>query len=255
MKIPTVQEMRNADAETIRSGLYSGFALMTSAGNAAAEEIIRRTRTSNRIYHILTGSGNNGGDGFIIAANLIRTFGKKRVVLHRAAPPEKLTGDASEAFRALPSDRLEQNDLNAEDLDPEQDLVIDCLLGTGFKGEVREPLKNWIALINASKCPVISIDVPSGLDGDSGSGDPILADLTLTLAAPKPGLLTGNGPAACGLLKVLSIGIPDSILEQVSPGGITGIDTPYFRSLLRRLDPMTYKQKRGHVLIIGGSSA
>ena len=255
MKILTPTEMRQADSETIRSGLFSGIGLMRSAGNAAANKILDLTRGMKRCFHILTGSGNNGGDGFIIAARLREEAGRERVILHCTAPEEKLSGDALSAFRELPQDIIIKNSLTADDLNNDQDLVIDCLLGTGIKGEVREPVKSWISLVNRSGCPVISIDIPSGLDGETGTGDAIIADATLTLAAPKTGLLTGNGPSVCGTLHTVPIGIPDEILNAVAPEGVPALDTQTVRHLLRPLDPATYKQKRGHILIPGGSAS
>ena len=255
MKILTPGEMRQADAETIQSGLFSGIGLMQSAGNAAAEKILRLTNGMDRCFHILTGSGNNGGDGFVIAARLLEQFGRDRVILHCAAPAEKLSGDALLAYQELPPDIVKKNSLTAEDLQKDRDLVIDCLLGTGIRGEAREPVRSWIDLVNRSGCPVISIDIPSGLDGETGSGNAVTADATLTLAAPKTGLLTGNGPSACGKLHVVPIGIPDEILNAVAPDAVPAIDTKTIRALLRPLDPATYKQKRGHVLILGGSAS
>lgn len=255
MKILSPDEMRRADNETIRSGLFTGIGLMTSAGQAAAKAIIRMTRHTERVFHILTGSGNNGGDGFVIAAELYRCLGRERVILHCAVPEEKLSGDALTAYRALPDKIHRSRTLTEQDLQPDRTLVIDCLLGTGVKGEAREPVKSWIRLVNGSGCPVISIDVPSGLDADTGTGESIVADATLTLAAPKKGLLTPRGASVCGKLQVIPIGIPEKILNEVAPDAPEGIDTATFRRMLQPLDPATYKQKRGHVLIIGGSSS
>ncbi len=254
MKILTPGEMRQADSETIRSGLFSGIGLMQSAGTAAAEKILHLTSGMERCFHILTGSGNNGGDGFVIAKRLLEQSGRDRVVLHCAAPAEKLSGDALLAYRELPPEIAIRSSLSAGDLVQDRDLVIDCLLGTGIKGEAREPVKSWIRVVNQSRCPVISIDIPSGLDGETGAGDAVIADATLTLAAPKTGLLTGNGPSACGKLHVVPIGIPEEILNAVAPDAVPAIDTPTVRSLLRPLDHAAYKQKRGHLLILGGSS-
>lgn len=255
MNVFTPTQMRAADAQTILSGAFSGIGLMRSAGTAAALEILRLTDGMDRVFHILAGSGNNGGDGFIIAADLQKAFGRERVILHCAAPEERLTGDALLAYQELPPDVRKKENLSAEDLDPEKDLVIDCLLGTGIKGAAREPVKHWIELVNASRCPVISIDIPSGLDGETGENDSIIADATLTLAAPKTGLLTGNGPSACGKLYTVPIGIPEEIMQSFAPETVPAIDTATARALFRPLDPATYKQKRGHVLVVGGSAS
>ena len=136
MKILTPGEMRLADAETIRSGLFSGIGLMRSAGNAAAEKILRLTNGMDRCFHILTGSGNNGGDGFVIATRLLEQFGRDRVLLHCAAPAEKLSGDALLAYQDLPPDIVKKSTLTTDDRKQDRDRVIECLLGTGIRGEV-----------------------------------------------------------------------------------------------------------------------
>ena len=170
MNILTPAEMKQADSETIRSGLFSGIGLMQSAGNAAAGKILQLTGGLKHCFHILTGSGNNGGDGFIIAARLMEQFGRERVILHCAAPEEKLSGDALPAYQGLPPDIRKKTSLTAEDLNKDRDLVIDCLLGTGIKGEAREPVKSWIRITvvkPSNACPEnfwISDTAPSTAD-------------------------------------------------------------------------------------------
>jgi len=254
MKALSAEQMRQTDKTVIGSGICSGFQLMTAAGHAAETEIRRFVSRlaipEKTVIHVLTGPGNNGGDGFVIAAGLAKDLS---VVIHCAVPPEKLRGDALLAFHAMP-DLLKDSvlyDLNEHDLD-EHSVVIDCLLGTGITGAPREPIRSWIGLVNASRRPVVSVDIPSGLNADDGTapGGAIRATMTLTLAAPKTGLL--SAPAYCGTLRLVDIGIPAEYIEQFADApAVTDLNTA--RALFRREEPDTYKQRRGRVLIIGGS--
>lgn len=255
MKALTALQMRNTDQTVIGCGISSGFHLMTRAGNAAEKEIRRfagsLTLPGKTQFHILAGPGNNGGDGFIIAAGLANDF---PVVLHCTVPPEKLHGDALLAFQALPDavKNTVRHDFSADEAG-DSAVIIDCMLGTGISGPPREPVGAWIAEVNRSRRPVVSIDIPSGLNADDGSapGGAVRAALTLTLAAPKTGLLTA--PGYCGRLKVVDIGIPAPFIERFAAApDVT--DTNAVRALIRRESPDTYKQLRGRVLIAGGSA-
>lgn len=234
---------------------------MQRAGSAAAfsilKDILPDLRSERPAFLILTGAGNNGGDGFVIASVLSEKFASGPIQIRSAVPTGKLRGDARLAFDAMP-ERLRDSvlfDLKPEDLTDPSLLVIDCLLGTGITGSPREPVRSWIAMINASLRPVVSIDVPSGLNCDDGSasGGAVLATETLTFAAPKIGLLTGEGPRFCGRLRVLDIGIPPDLIERCHEMP-DAADAGCIRDLYYREDSDTYKQKRGRVLILGGSS-
>ena len=134
--------------------------------------------------------------------------------------------------------------------------MIDALLGTGFSGTLKEPWLHWINLVNYLNLPVVAADLPSGLDADDGEvrgGAAVRADVTVTFGFPKTGMLTGQGPALCGRIRVIDIGLPaeteDGIERFVSCTGL-----PDVRARLRPLPFDTYKQKRGHVAVVGGSA-
>lgn len=247
----SAQAMRNMDAETINSGVCTGIELMTRAGIAAAKEVIafadRTTLTRPVIYHVFAGGGNNGGDGFVIAAYLAEQFGKDAVSLHMAADAENLKGDALLAYQRMPAD-LKKQDIGRNSI------IVDCLLGTGadISGGLREPVKSMIGEINSSGVPVIAIDVPSGVCADHGAGPDgaVCAVETLTFAAPKDGLFFSA--KYCGKIRVLDIGIPAEIMEK-TPKGYHVFDRDAARALLKRNDHDVYKQKRGHLLVVGGS--
>lgn len=253
MKAFSAAQMRKADSDTINSGYCSGITLMSNAGNAAADWIIRHYPGINNC-HILTGRGNNGGDGFIIAARLAASAGSGKIFLHMTADESQLKGDALAAYQMVPDKVVIRRDTFSADGITPHDLIVDCLLGTGICGGLRDPFGAWINAVNQCPCPVIAIDIPSGLNADDGTVSDIAvrAQNTLTFAAPKIGLLVGSGPGHCGRITVLDIGIPPEILAQ--PGGIDVTDLQTVRRLLKPVPYDTYKQRRGSVLVIGGSS-
>ena len=255
----SAQAIRHMDAECIRTGLYTGIELMTRAGNAAAAEIIHFAERTHftPVFHIFTGSGNNGGDGFVIAARLAEQYGCDAVTLHAAVPEEKLKGDAAEAYKNMPEDLKKRIVRALPDFKTEENaIIIDCLLGTGtdLSNGLREPVKSLIGAINQSPCPVIAIDIPSGMCADRGIGPDgaVCAVETLTFAAPKNGFFADGSAKYCGKIRVLDIGIPEKIMTLES-GGYGIFDLTAARKLFRKNDYDTYKQKRGSLLILGGS--
>lgn len=255
MKAVSGSVMRGLDRATIESGVLSGIELMNNAANVLAEEVIKfcKEHSLSRI-NIICGKGNNGGDGFALAPILQRE-GFSAVTLYCAFGETDLQGDALLAFEAM-SYELKSNIRFEPDSDLESagSLCVDALLGTGLKGEVRAPFTGWIDAINLSKRPVISVDIPSGLDSDKGkcSDYCVKADMTVTFELPKKGLLINDGPSCCGILKVRKIGIPRKLIDEIDDfyGTTTACD---LKNVIVREDFATWKNRRGHVLVIGGS--
>ena len=250
MKAVSAQTMRSLDAETIRSGVFDGFRLMLHAGEAAAREILRSFPCARK-YVILAGKGNNGGDGSVVAARLAESG--RNVGFFLTCEPGELSGDALTAFQNLPSDIPVRRDLTPDDFGPDC-LIVDALLGTGFSGSPRDPAASWIRLVNSSNCPVVSLDLPSGLNADDGStpGEAVRADLTVTFELPKAGLFLGNGPNLSGRIRVPKIGIPRTLTEA-APALFRIASQEDALPFLGREVADTYKNQRGHVLIVGGS--
>lgn len=254
MKARTGAEMRELDRMAIQNCNIPGIQLMEHAGAAVAfyaEELAKPFRFPD--FLCLTGKGNNGGDAFI-AARLLSEKGRS-CKLFLTCPPEQLAGDAAEAFRRLP-ESIKKNikfSLSEFDFSPES-IIIDGLLGTGIRGTPRSPADEWIRIVNQSGQPVLSIDIPSGLDSDSGAGTCcIKADKTVTFAAHKRGMFHGIGPDVCGMVHLAPIGFPKPLLETDSESD-TEIFTEYdFRKLLRKDPWNTHKYHRGTLLTAGGS--
>lgn len=251
MKAVSAQTMRALDAETIRSGAVDGFHLMLRAGDAAFREIIRSFPNAGK-YLVLAGKGNNGGDGSVVAARLAGSGRCVEVFL--TCDPAELSGDALSAFRLIPDSVPVHRELTPDLFDPDR-LIIDALLGTGFSGSPREPAASWIRLINNSDLPVVSLDLPSGLNADDGStpGEAVHADMTVTFELPKAGLFLKNGPALSGRLRVPKIGIPAALTDAAET--IFTVAGPEDALPFLRREPFdAYKNQRGHILIAGGSA-
>ncbi|MHB9139491.1 MAG: NAD(P)H-hydrate dehydratase [Victivallaceae bacterium] len=258
MKAVSVEQMRSLDQKTIQDFGISSFDLMERAGFGAGQEILDYTssidRKHVRRFVILTGKGNNGGDGYV-AARYLFEHSLCEIIIYSICAVECLEGAAARhagkikgKVKVAVKEKLSTDDFK------DGDIIIDALLGTGAKGKLKKPFDNWIKTVNASGLPVIALDIPSGLDGDNGKtcGDCIIADLTVTIGLPKKGLALGSGPVQCGMLKVVEIGIPYEYIKTVESDFevYTAQDA---RRLLPRLPVNSYKNTRGAVLVIAGS--
>jgi len=255
MKVVTGAQMRAIDKMTIEEYGLPGIVLMERAAGAVTGLVIRRLREKGwKRVLILCGKGNNGGDGFAVGRQLFAAGYAPRLVF--AGNPGELTGDTLANFRRA-------GDLSlVEMLDPrslfesirEADIVVDGLLGTGIRGGAREPYRSVIEAVNAGARYTISIDIPSGLDADGAkqSGPVIKARETVTLALPKLGLLTGDGPAFCGKTHVADIGIPKAVIDKAD-SLIQTLRTEEIRTLLPSRKPRSNKGTYGKVVVFAGN--
>ncbi|MDR2214064.1 MAG: NAD(P)H-hydrate epimerase [Pseudomonadales bacterium] len=189
------------------------FTLMQRAG-AAAFAALRRRWPRVRRLEICAGTGNNGGDGFIIGALAVEAGLQARI--HLLGELARVQGTALEALDLA---RARQVPVEAGiTLSPDANtVVVDALLGTGLVGALRSPYREAIAAINASALPVLAVDSPSGLDSDSGAilGDCVRADITVTFIARKLGLARGEGPRMCGEVIFDSLDVPDALYGRL----------------------------------------
>jgi hydroxyethylthiazole kinase-like uncharacterized protein yjeF len=255
MKITTAAEMREIDrATTERFGVPS-LALMESAGTAVAQFILENFRSADRIA-ILCGKGNNGGDGFVIARKLHRAGRVVDVLLLASTAESK--GDAAAMFEQLPVRAIVVQ--SVQELQAESsrslgncDLLVDALLGTGFKPPVEGLYADAIAAMNRGGKPIVAVDIPSGADSDamtpqSGAGI-VRADAIVTFTAPRPAHVFGE--LTRGPVIVAPIGSPDAAIESKLKLEVTTA-----RDLARFLAPRPMDSNKGmygHVLIVGGS--
>jgi NAD(P)H-hydrate epimerase len=247
---------------------------MENAGRGVADAIRRRwppATGGRRVVAILCGGGNNGGDGFVVARHLSASAGSSdvgaapvelRVAL--AASRAKIAGDAAAMLRAL--DGLP--DVTVSDLsgtsDPAAwravlagaDVVVDALLGTGLRDDVRGPFAVAIAAVNAARAPLtVAVDLPSGLDADTGRphGDAVQADLTVTMGARKLGLVIEPAAlATIGALEVVDLGSPLIAADVAAPRAYL-VDEAGVRERLPARTATAYKGDSGHLLVVAGS--
>lgn len=215
--------MREVDRRAINDYGLIGLVLMENAGRNAAALLLQLG--INGSVAICCGKGNNAGDGFVIARHLENAGVDVTVLL--ATPSTSLAGDAAVNFHILqqagtrivepPADSL--NSLWSSEL-ARADWIVDALLGTGTQGSVREPYLTAITLINASGRKVFAIDLPSGMDCDTGQplGACIRAQHTATFVALKPGFQIPPAADFTGQVHVIDIGVPRRLLDELASG-------------------------------------
>ncbi len=254
MKIVTAAEMREIDRVTSERFRVPSLTLMENAGTAVAEFVLERYSSARHIG-ITCGKGNNGGDGFV-AARKLREAGRE-VLLLLLTDPGDLRGDAAEMFKRLPikpvvaqsAEELRRADAQAVFGSA---VLVDAILGTGFRPPVTGLYADAIEQINSHAAPVIAVDIPSGADADAmgpQTGKIARADGVVTFTAPRPAhvfSLLADGPT------VLSpIGSPpEAISSSLNLNVITPLD---IESLLLPRRPDANKGSFGHVFVIGGS--
>ena len=212
----TREQVRDVDRLAIDDYGMLGLVLMENAGRNSAE-LLRTLGISGRVT-ICCGKGNNGGDGFVIARHLENAGVDVRVLL--CVPPSSLTGDARANLSIIEKARTP---IIAPPFDWEKELVgsdwiVDALLGTGTQGTIREPFLSAITSINSAKRKVFAVDLPSGLDCDTGQalGTCVRADHTATFVARKIGFDIPGTTEWTGTVHVIDIGVPRSLLESLN---------------------------------------
>jgi hydroxyethylthiazole kinase-like uncharacterized protein yjeF len=260
MKILTAAEMKEVDRLTTARYRVASLALMENAGRSVAEFIQQRFRdlAARRII-IVGGKGNNGGDGFVVARHL-RTMGAKPEVYFIGSPRE-IKGDAAANLNRWKKAGKLQNDsaLHAEFFSrlPSGSIVIDALLGTGVRGSVDGRLREIIRAVNEREggTHVVSVDIPSGVQADSGEveGAAIAADYTITFTAPKPGLIDREGVHRAGALQVRQIGSPPELVEEIGKGSLRWSEPAEFAQFAIPRKADGNKGNYGHALIVAGS--
>jgi hydroxyethylthiazole kinase-like uncharacterized protein yjeF len=238
-----VAQMEEADRATVAAGT-PGSTLMHNAGTAVAHEAARRFPRGP--VAVLCGPGNNGGDGFVVASALAARGWPVRVGL--AATAERLRGDAQHHAARWHGD-LESLDTHV--LDGAQ-LVVDALFGSGLSRPLAPDVHAVLAAVAARRLPVVAVDVPSGVMGDTGESlGAIQADLTVTFTRKKPGHLLLPGRELCGTTIVADIGTPVSVLERLSVDTWEN-DPALWIERLPSLKASANKYSRGHALLYGG---
>jgi len=261
MKVATAEEMQELDRKAIETYRIPGIVLMENAGRGAAEVISNFfPEIHKKKVAIIAGKGNNGGDGFVIARYLLNQGIYVRVYL--LTDPKGLRGDAETNFSifhrmkgevvSVPSSK----DYIKVKRDLEKfDILVDGIFGTGLDAEVRGYYREVIDHLNMLQRPIVAIDIPSGLDADTGKplGTAIRASLTITFGLPKIGHLIPPGLDYVGKVKVIDIGIPKRLVEEekIPTYLLEKEEIQKWLSIPR--NPDTHKGDYGHLLVIAGS--
>lgn len=261
MKIATAQIMREIDKQAVETYGIPHVALMENAGAEVAKAARARIGdAAGKKICIFAGKGNNGGDGFVAARHL-NNYGAK-VKVYIVGNADNIQGAAKINLDILLNMNLDVMQVSGErDWDKMKialafsDFLIDGLLGTGFKDGLRPDMERAIRMINDAQKPVLAIDLPSGVEADTGRVDSIAvrSDLTVTFGLPKPGLFFYPGAAYAGEISTADIGLPDVLLsgEHIKQNLI---NTSTVKRLIPKRLPDAHKGSSGKVLVVAGSA-
>jgi NAD(P)H-hydrate epimerase len=261
MYLVTAGEMQEMDRQTIESYGLPGRVLMENAGLGATRILLKKFKALiNKKVGIVAGRGNNGGDGFVMARYLSQKG--VSVTVYLLAEKSVVKGDAAENLNILAPLNIpviempDQKSFSKHKTSMlHQDIWIDAILGTGLKSDVKGYFRKIIEFINSIEKPVFAVDIPSGLNADTGRpcGTCIQAHTTATFAFAKTGHLIFPGATYTGNLEIVDIGIPNYIIENVGPRQFL-LTSELVRDALQKRSPEAHKGNAGHLLIIAGST-
>ncbi|MBM4140923.1 MAG: NAD(P)H-hydrate dehydratase [Nitrospira sp.] len=255
MKVVTAQEMREIDAKTIERYCIPSTVLMERAGLAVASKI--KEIFNRKKIIVIAGSGNNGGDGLVVARNLYNEGWDVKVFL--TSRPEDLKGDALLQYKVAVKFGVDIQPIKEllvcqSPVLTRHSIIVDAILGTGLSKNVTGRLSAVITFLNKSNVPVVSIDIPSGISSGSGQimGDAVRADYTVTFGLPKRGHLLYPGAEYAGKLFIEDIGFPKELLESEKFNVELLMKNEVSTLIPERLN-YSHKGDYGHVLIVAGS--
>ena len=242
IKLYRTAQVRELDRIAIQERGIPGFELMSRAGTAVFE-CVRNKWPDAQSLAVFCGSGNNAGDGYIIAALALKAGLK--VCVYAISEPEMLKGDALTAYqnyKGVVIPFLAEQTIAA-------DVVVDALLGTGLDRVVTGLYAHAIETINKCSAHVVAVDIPSGLNADTGNvmGCAVKADCTVTFIGLKQGLFTGQAAEHCGEVVYAKLAVPDDVFDEVASTVTRVVETP-----LPLRNRYSHKGNYGHVLIVGG---
>ncbi len=260
MILVTANEMQQMDRQTIESFGIPGRVLMENAGRGATRFFFEQfSDLKDKRIGVIAGLGNNGGDGFVIARYLAQSGIAVQVYLLAAG--NRVKGDAAANLKLLKPLKIpvievpDENSFSAHQSDmADLDIWIDAILGTGLKSDVKGYFQTVIDFINALNKPVFAVDIPSGLNSDTGQpcGTCIRASATATFGLAKTGHITYPGASYTGALEIVDIGIPPYIIETVEPKQFL-LTANLIKSYLTPRDEQAHKGTTGHLLVVAGS--
>jgi NAD(P)H-hydrate epimerase len=262
MEVLDADKMRRADAAAIEGMDIPGLVLMENAGRLVAEVLVEELDPfEGEHVVVLAGAGNNGGDGFVAARHLAR-MGVDTAVYLVGATRAKLRGDAkamAEAWVGMGGALTELKDRKSwREHGPHLGagtIVVDALFGTGLSRPIQGLPAEVVEELNQSPCPVVAVDIPSGLFASSPQipGPVVEAAITVTFARPKPAQVLPPAEDSCGELFVVDIGIPPRGIAAAEPD-LHWVTAEEAARLLPERSPEDHKGRFGHVLVVAGST-
>ena len=255
MKICTPEQMQGIDRKAIDGLGIPGLELMENAGQSTYEMIVEYygPMEGNRIA-VVCGKGNNGGDGHVVARYLKEDGAHVEIFLlcKKDAPKGDAEANLKKAIKlGIPVHEItDQNNFYVPD---DALLIVDAIFGTGFSGDIKAPYNEIIRKINESDIPVVAVDAPSGLDGETGkvSSPTVKADLTVTFGLPKIGQVFYPGKSYCGSLEIVDIGFPAGLDDDINT---YLIDSNEAAGLLPDRSPDSHKGDYGKLFVLAGST-
>ena len=249
--IYSTEQVRSFDRRAIEGLGIPGFELMRRAGRAALEFIGSRWPEAGSL-RIYCGAGNNAGDGYVLAA--LATAAGFEVEVIAVVDPGTLNGDAARAVELAHEAGVAVSAFAADTASGDADLVVDALLGTGLTRDVDGALADAVGAINSSGGPVLALDIPTGLDSDSGAihGVAVEADATITFVGLKAGLYLGAGPSLRGVLGFSDLELAPTVYEGARPR-LRRLDVADCYALLKPRARTAHKGTHGRLLIVGGA--
>jgi len=226
MRSLTRNQTRAIDRFAIEALGVSGVVLMENAGRLCAGAVGDFLHgPAGRSVAICAGAGNNGGDGFVVARHLSMRLA--RVVVFLVGPADKLSGDAETNYRIARNLHLDIREVGPAELPGLAnelagfDVIVDAVGGTGIRGALRGDVAVAVEQINAAGVPVVAVDIPTGLDCDTGSaeGPAVRAAMTVTMLARKKGFDSPESAEYTGEVRVVDIGIPAEVVDRLASGG------------------------------------
>ncbi|HEY6643425.1 NAD(P)H-hydrate dehydratase [Povalibacter sp.] len=249
LAIHTAAQVRELDRHAIEDLGIPGYTLMTSAGEAALTTLRSYWPGAQRVV-VLCGPGNNAGDGYVLA-RLARTR-RLDVTVIALADPASLRGDAHRAWRDFVAEGGATRSWSDDCLNGAE-VIVDAIFGIGLSRAIEPAMAAKIARVNQSSAPILALDIPSGLDSDTGEilGAAIHAERTLAFLGLKQGFYLGDGPNCTGVVMFDSLDLSDAALSHARPS-VLRISEDALARLLPRRRRTTHKGQQGHVLVIGG---
>ncbi|MDD4168756.1 MAG: NAD(P)H-hydrate dehydratase [Desulfotomaculaceae bacterium] len=260
MRVVTAAEMKKLDQLTIEEYGVPGLVLMENAGRQVVE-VIRQVlgNVRGKVVTVFVGKGNNGGDGFVIARHLSNMGAEVKVLA--LADVKEIKGDAAVNLEIW--QKMGQGVYSLHQIDGinivrlvlmNTDLIVDAIYGTGFHGKMRERVGRIVEVLNGSGKPIVAVDIPSGLEADTGRahGPCIQAAHTVTFALPKLGLILEPGADYAGELHVADISIPPALIEKEAPQHYL-ITAELVKEWLPPRPSAAHKGSFGRVLVVAGS--